>query len=68
MYVFNDLNGEEIIGTFYKKEPQKSDQQEFRPEKVVKRKRDKLYVKWKVYDGSSNSWIGKKRFQCDSII
>ena len=47
-YVINDLNGEEIIGTFYKKELQKINQQEFRIEKVIKRKDDILYVKWKV--------------------
>ena len=28
--------------------------------KVIKRKDDKLYVKWKGYDTSSNSWIDKK--------
>ena len=49
-YVINDLNGEEIIGTFYEKELQKTNQQEFRIEKVIKRKGDKLYVKWKRYD------------------
>ena len=42
--------GEEIIGTFYEKELQKTNQQEFRIEKVIKRKGDKLYVKWKSYD------------------
>ena len=46
-YVINDLNGEEIIGTFYQKEIQKTNQQEFRMEKVIKEKRDKLYFKWK---------------------
>ena len=51
-YVINDLNGEEIIGTFYEKELQKTNQQEFRIEKVIKRKGDKLYVKWKGYDNS----------------
>ena len=56
-YVINDLNGEEIIGTFYKKELQKIDQQEFRIEKAIKKKVDKLYVKWKRYDNSLNSWI-----------
>ena len=35
-YVINDLNGDEIIGTFYEKELQKIDQQEFRIEKAVK--------------------------------
>ena len=44
-YVINDLNGDEIIGTFYEKELQKINQQEFRIEKVIKRKGDKLYVK-----------------------
>ena len=59
-YVINNLNGEEIIGTFYEKELQKIDQQKFRIEKVIKKKGDKLYVKWKRYDSSFNSWIGKK--------
>ena len=32
----------------------------FRIEKVIKGKGDKLYVKWKGYDNSFNSWIDKK--------
>ena len=59
-YFINDLNGDEIIATFYEKEPQKTNQQEFRIEKVIKKKGDKLYVKWKRYDSSFNSWIDKK--------
>ena len=59
-YVINDLNGEEIIGRFYEKELQKTNQQEFRIEKVLKKKGDKLYVKWKGYDNSFNSCIDKK--------
>ena len=59
-YVFNDLNGEETPGSFYEKELQKANQKEFRIEKVLKRKGDKLYVKWKGYDSSFNSWINKK--------
>ena len=43
-YFVNDLNGEEIIGTFYEKELQKTNQKEFTIEKVIK-KGDKLYVK-----------------------
>ena len=46
-YVINDLNGGDIIGTFYEKELQKTNQQEFRIEKVIKRKGDKFYVRWK---------------------
>ena len=44
-FIINDLNGEEITGTFYEKELQKTNQKEFRIEKVNKRKGDKLYVK-----------------------
>ena len=54
-YVINDLNGEEIIGTFYEKELQKTNQEELRIEKVIRGKGDKLYVKWKGYDNSFNS-------------
>ena len=59
-YIINDLNGEEIIGTFYEKELQKTNQQKFRIEKVIKKKGAKLYVKWKGYDNSFNIWIDKK--------
>ena len=60
-YVIKDLNREEIVGTFYEKELlQKTNQQEFRIEKVIKKTSDKLYVKWKGYDISFNSWIDKK--------
>ena len=56
----NDLNGEEITGTFYEKELHKTNQKEIRIEKVIKRKGDKLYVKWKGYDNSFSSWIDKQ--------
>ena len=56
----NDLNGEEIIGTFYEKELQKTNQKELRIEKAIKRKSDKLCIRWKGYDHSFNSWIDKK--------
>ena len=59
-YVINDLNDEEITGTFYEKELQKTNQKEFRVEKVIKRKTNKLYVKWKGYNNSFNSWINQK--------
>ena len=59
-YVTSDLNGEKIAGSFYEKELQKTNQKEFRIEKVIKRKGDKLYVKWKGNDNSFNSWTDKK--------
>ena len=49
-YVIEDLNGKEIVGMFYKKKLQKTNQTEFKIEKVRKKKGDKLYVKWKCYD------------------
>ena len=59
-YVISDLKVEEIVGTFCEKEEQKTNQKEFRVEKVIKRKGNKLYVKYKGYDSSFNSWIDKK--------
>ena len=48
------------MGTFYEKELQKTNQEEFRIEKVIRRNGDKLYAKWKGYDNLFNSWIDKK--------
>ena len=42
-YVISDLNGKEIVGTFY----EKTNKKEFRIEKIIKKKGNKLYVKWK---------------------
>ena len=46
-YVINDLNGAEITGTFYEKELQKTNQEEFRIEKVIKGKGDKYMLNGK---------------------
>ena len=54
-YLINDLNGEEIKDSVYEKEFKKPDQKEFKIEKVIKRKGNKLFVKWKGYDNSFNS-------------
>ena len=59
-YVINDLNGEEVIGTFHENELQRTDQKESRIEKVLKKEGDMLYVKLKGYDNSFNSWIDTK--------
>ena len=48
------------IGTFYKKKLKKPNQEEFRIGNVIEKKGDKLYVKWKGYYNSCNSWIDKK--------
>ena len=47
---------------FYEKDLQKTNQTEFRVEKLIKRKGNKLCVKWKGYDSFFVSWIDKKRY------
>ena len=49
-YAISDLKSEKIAGNFCEKELEKTSQKKFRIEKVLKRKGDKLYVKWKGYD------------------
>ena len=43
----SSLNGERTVGTFYEKRLQKTNQKECRMDKAIKRKDNKLYVKWK---------------------
>ena len=43
-----------------KKKKKKKCQTEIRVKNIIKRKGDKLYVKWKGYDNFFNSWIDKK--------
>jgi hypothetical protein len=59
-YKIKDMNGEEIKGTFYEQELQKSSQEVFRIEKVLKTKGNKLLVKWLGYSDDFNSWINKE--------
>ena len=58
-YKITDYNGEEIQGSFYEQELQKTSQGTFRIEKVLKRG-DKSLVKWIGYHKSFNSWIATK--------
>ena len=55
-YVTSILKANKLLKKYCKKQIKKG----FRVEKVIKRKDDKLYVKWKGYDSSFNSWIDKK--------
>ena len=59
-YVINDLNGEEIPGTFYEKDLQNASRILFSSDKLIRRNDNKLYVKWNTYDNSFNSWINIK--------
>ena len=58
-YFISDLNAEEILETFYEKEFQETNKKT-RFENVIKKKGNKLYVKWKGYDSSFTSWIDNK--------
>ena len=58
--MISDIIGKPINGSFYEKQLQKASQEKISVEKVLKRKGNKLYVKWKEYDNSFNSWINKK--------
>ena len=66
-YVINDLNGEEIIGTFYEKELQKTNEKEFRTEKVIKEKVINYMLNGKIMIIYLIVGLIKK-IQCDSII
>ena len=59
-YVTRERKGEGIVRTVYEKELEKTNQTEFRTEKVIKIKLGKLYIKWNRYDNFFNSWIDKK--------
>ena len=48
-----------ILEVNCKRIAKKKNQKEFRVDKVIKKKGDKLYVRWKGYDNSFNSWIDK---------
>ena len=61
-YTIEDLRGEPVEGSFYEAELQKSTQEVFRIDKVIKRRttkrgKEEALVSWKGYDSSFNSWV-----------
>jgi hypothetical protein len=52
-------NNEVIQGNFYEQELQKSNQDTFLIEKLLKTKGSRLFVKWLGYPNTFNSWIDK---------
>ena len=48
------------MGTFYKPELQKTNQEWFRIKKIIKRGKKKSLVKWKAYTDDFNSWVDNK--------
>ena len=59
-YAISDLNGERIIEKFHEKKLQKKNQEKFWIEKVIRKKENKLCVKWKGYDNLFNNCVDKK--------
>ena len=59
-YKINDFNKEEIQGTFYEQELQKTTQEVYRIERIIKRRGNKSFVKWLGYPASFNSWVDNK--------
>ena len=56
MYKLKDMNDEIIEGSFYEKELQKT--KNTTGEYIIE-KNNKIYVKWRGYNNSFNSWIDK---------
>ena len=59
-YNITDYNGEEIQGSFYEQELQKTKQNIFRIEKIIRQQGNKSLVKWLGYNDSFNSWVDSK--------
>lgn len=61
-YLLEDQNKQEIQGSFYSEELQKTNYPDiFLIEKILKRKGDRIFVKWLGLDKSQNSWINKNK-------
>ena len=61
-FILKDWSGDELKGSFYTQELQKVTKTDniYRIEKVLKRDKNRLFVKWEGYPESFNSWINKK--------
>ena len=59
-YYLKDLNNEKLHGNFYEQELQKTKQDDlYTIEKILKTNKNKIFVKWRGYDSSFNSWINR---------
>ena len=61
-FKIRDNNGEEIQGTFYEQELQKTSQEVLKIEKLIKICDNKSLVKWLGYPDSANLWIDNKEW------
>ncbi|XP_018406601.1 PREDICTED: uncharacterized protein LOC108782743 [Cyphomyrmex costatus] len=60
-YLLEDYRGEPVAGGFYEHELLRvANSDVYLVEKVLRKKGDRVYVKWLGFDGSHNSWINKR--------
>lgn len=60
-YLLCDLEGHEINGTIYAEELQSVKHPDlYLVEKIIRKKRNKVYVKWLGFDSRHNSWVDEK--------
>ena len=57
VYELKDLAGEDVVGTFYKEQLQKTRQEIYRVEKIVRKRGEQVLVKWSGYPDKFNSWM-----------
>ena len=57
MYSTHNEKKSVVAERFIKRTAKKTNQKDFRIEKVIKKNGNKLYAKWKGYNNSFNSWI-----------
>ena len=62
-YRIRDLADEPIVGSFYEQQLQKTTQNTFRIARVLRKRKDKVLVKWKGYPDKFNSWISRQDLQ-----
>ena len=67
-YKIANYNGEKIQGSFYEQEHQKTNQEIFRIEKIIRQQGNKSLVKYLGYNDSFNTWVDKKTGVGMSII
>ena len=60
-YKIKDLNDEIIEGIFYERELQKSKNtsEVYVIEKIIRKNKNKYFVKWRGYSNDFNSWVDK---------
>ena len=61
-YILEDMRHERILGSFYKEELQKAKYSDvYLMEKILRRKGNKMYVRWLGLDKSHDQWVDKSQ-------